>query len=404
MLRWARERAGLEPDALARRFPKLADWEREETRPTLKQLEDFAKATHTPIGYLFLSEPPVERVPIPDFRTVENRRIGHPSPDLLETIYLCQQRQEWYRDYVRSLREEALPFIGSATPESDIVQTAAEIRHALGFEIEERRQCPTWTEALRRFIEQADRLGVLVMVNGVVGSNNHRKLNPDEFRGFAISDDLAPLVFINGADTKSAQMFTLAHELAHLWLGQSALSDVEPASAPTHAIENWCNRVAAELLVPLAVFREQLRPNEDLRAALDRLTKHFKVSTLVVLRRLHDAGGLSREAFWQAYREELNRLRELQKAGSGGDFYLTLGVRVGRRFARALVANTLEGQTLYRDAFRLLGFSKLSTFRELASSGSPDGVPVGRERIHSGQESALRFGFLPGILGLANCE
>jgi Zn-dependent peptidase ImmA (M78 family) len=211
-------------------------------------------------------------------------------------------------------------------------------------------------------------LGVLVMVNGVVGSNNHRKLNPDEFRGFAISDDLAPLVFINGADTKSAQMFTLAHELAHLWLGQSALSDVEPASSPTHRVENWCNRVAAELLVPLAVFREQFRPNEDLRATLDRLAKHFKVSTLVILRRIYDAGGLSQGAFWQAYREELNRIRELQKAGSGGDFYLTLGVRVGKRFARALVASTLEGQTLHRDAFRLLGFSKLSTFRELAHS------------------------------------
>jgi Zn-dependent peptidase ImmA (M78 family) len=368
MLRWARARAGLELDALAHRFPKLADWEREEARPTLRQLEDFAKATHAPVGYLFLSEPPVEHVPIPDFRTVENRRIGHPSPDLLETIYLCQQRQEWYRDYVRSLREEPLPFIGSATPESNVVQTAAEIRHALGFEIEERRQCPTWTEALRRFIEQADRLGVLVMVNGVVGSNNHRKLNPDEFRGFAISDELAPLVFINGADTKSAQMFTLAHELAHLWLGQSALSDMEPASSPTHRVENWCNRVAAELLVPLAVFREQLRPDEDLGATLNRLAKHFKVSTLVVLRRIYDAGGLTQEAFWQAYREELNRLLEIQRAGSGGDFYLTLGVRVGKRFARALVANTLEGQTLHRDAFRLLGFSKLSTFRELAHS------------------------------------
>jgi Zn-dependent peptidase ImmA (M78 family) len=368
MLRWARERAGLEPEALAHRFPKLADWERKKTRPTLKQLEAFAKATHVPIGYLFLSERPVERVPIPDFRTVENRRIRHPSPDLLETIYLCQQRQEWYRDYVRSLKEEPLSFIGSATLESDVVQTAAEIRHALGFEIEERRQCPTWTEALRRFIEQADRLGVLVMVNGVVGSNNHRKLNPEEFRGFAISDDLAPLVFINGADTKSAQMFTLAHELAHLWLGQSALSDVEPASVPTHRVENWCNRVAAELLVPLAVFREELRSNEDLRTTLDRLAKHFKVSTLVVLRRVYDAGGLTQEAFWRAYREELDRLLKIQKAGGGGDFYLTLGVRVSKRFARALVANTLEGQTLHRDAFRLLGFSKLSTFRELAHS------------------------------------
>lgn len=368
LLRWARERAGLQPEALARRFPKLAGWERGEARPTLRQLEDFARATHAPIGCLFLSKPPVERIPIPDFRTVNDRRPKPPTPDLLETIYLCQQRQEWYRDYVRSLRGEPLAFIGSATTGSDAVQTAAEIRHALGLEIEKRRQCPTWTEALRRFIEQADRIGVLVMVNGVVGSNNHRKLNPDEFRGFAISDDLAPLVFINGADTKSAQMFTLAHELAHLWLGQSALSDMEPASAPTHAIENWCHRVAAELLVPLAVFREQLQPNEDLRTTLDRLAKHFKVSTLVVLRRIYDAGGLSQEAFGRAYREELGRLLEIQKAGSGGDFYLTLGARVGKRFARAIVASTLEGQTLHRDAFRLLGFSKLSTFRELAHS------------------------------------
>ena len=367
MLRWARERAGIEADALAHRFPKLADWEREEGRPTLNQLEDFARATHAPIGYLFLSEPPVERVPIPDFRTVENRRIGHPSPDLLETIYLCQQRQEWYRDYARSLREEPLPFIGTATLESNIETVGAEIRHALGFDIEERRQCPTWTEALRRFIEQADRLGVLVMVNGVVGSNNHRKLNPDEFRGLAISDELAPLVFINGADTKSAQMFTLAHELAHLWLGQSALSDIEPVSAPAHRVEDWCNRVAAELLVPLAVFREQYQRGEDLRGALDRLARHFKVSTLVILRRIHDAGGLTRDELWRAYREELGRLQEIQRAG-GGDFYLTLGARVGKRFARALVASTLEGQTLHRDAFRLLGFSKLSTFRELAHS------------------------------------
>lgn len=365
MLRWARERAGLDPDALAHRFPKLADWEREAARPTLKQLEDFAKATHAPIGYLFLSEPPVEGVPIPDFRTVENRRIGRPSPDLLETVYLCQQRQEWYRDYARSMREEPLSFIGSATLESDVEQTAAEIRHALGFDIEKRRQCRTWTEALRRFIEQADRLGVLVMVNGVVGSNNHRKLNPDEFRGLAISDELAPLVFINGADTKSAQMFTLAHELAHLWLGQSALSDIQPVSAPTHRVEDWCNRVAAELLVPLAVFREQYQRGEDLRGALDRLARQFKVSTLVILRRIHDAGGLTRDELWRAYRGELGRLQEIQRAG-GGDFYLTLGARVGKRFARALVASTLEGQTLHRDAFRLLGFSKLSTFRELA--------------------------------------
>lgn len=378
MLRWARDRSGLDPNVLAHRFPKLTNWEQEEEQPTLRQLEEFAKVTHAPIGYLFLPTPPVERIPIPDFRTIGNQHIGHPSPDLLETIYLCQQRQEWYRDFSRSIREEALAFVGSATADSNIVETAAEIRNKLGFDLEARRQCPTWVDALRNFIGQVDALGILVMVSGVVGSNNRRKLDPNEFRGFAISDDLAPLIFVNGSDTKAGQMFTLAHELAHIWLGQTALSDVEPVSEPTaqqvqpvrqaaQRVEDWCNKVAAELLVPLAVLQQEYQRGEDLNGALNRLARRFKVSTLVILRRIHDAGGLTRQQLWQAYRAELERLREIPRE-SGGDFYLTLGARVGKRFARALVVSTLEGQTLHRDAFHLLGFSKLATFRKLAHS------------------------------------
>ncbi len=359
LVRWARERSGFDPGALARRFPGLGAWERGEERPTLKQLESFAKATHTPVGYLFLQEPPIERVPIPDFRTVANARIARPSPDLLDTIYLCQQRQEWYRDFARSMGEEALPFVGSVRLGSGIEATAASMRHVLGFDVEERRRMPTWTDALRCFIGQADVLGVLVMVSGVVGNNNRRNLDPEEFRGFALADDLAPLVFINGADTKAAQMFTLAHELAHIWLGRSALSDSGPASAPSHDVEIWCNQVAAELLVPLAILRAEHRRDAELRVEVDRLARRFKVSTLVILRRIHDAGGLTQEQLWQAYQEELERLWSIPR-GSGGDFYLTQAARVSKRFARALVVSTLEGQTLHRDAFRLLGFSKLS--------------------------------------------
>jgi len=367
LLRWARERAAMDASTLVERLPQLPAWERGEVQPTLKQLEKFAQATHTPIGFLFLAEPPIEQVPIPDFRTVANQHLEHPTPDLLDTIYICQQRQEWYRDFMRSEREDPLPFVGSANLESGIETTAASIRSALGFDVHERRQMPTWTEALRRFIVQADELGILVMISGVVGSNNRRKLDPQEFRGFALSDPLAPLVFINGADTKSAQMFTLAHELAHVWLGLSALSDVEPVSSPSHSVEIWCNRVAAELLVPLAVLREEYNKEAEFQAEVKRLARRFKVSTLVVLRRIHDVGGLTQAQLWQAYREELARLMSLPK-GEGGNFYLTLPTRVSRRFARALIANTLEGRTLHRDAFRLLGFSKLSTFRELGHS------------------------------------
>ncbi|MHB0979131.1 MAG: helix-turn-helix domain-containing protein [Thermoleophilia bacterium] len=367
MLRWACERAGFDPAELALRIPQLPAWERGETHPTLKQLERFAKVTRTPVGYLFLQEPPIERIPIPDLRTIGGGRIERPSPDLLDTVYICQQRQEWYRDFARSIGEESLPFTGSAGVSSDVEATAADMRNTIGFDLDERRRFPTWTEALRRFIEQADGLGVLVMVSGIVGSNTRRGLDPEEFRGFALADDLAPLVFINGADTKAAQMFTLAHELAHLWLGESALSDVGPLSCPSQRTEAWCNRVAAEFLVPLDAFRDAYRPGSEIHPEADRLARMFKVSTLVIFRRIHDAGGITRDQLRHEYEEELDRLRAVPR-GSGGDFYLTQAARVGKRFARALVASTLEGQTLHRDAFRLLGFSKLATFRDLGQS------------------------------------
>ena len=364
LLRWARERAGFDLSDLVRSFPQLNAWEQGEALPTLKQIEHFAKATYTPIGYLFLQEPPVERVPIPDLRTAGNEYIKHPSPDLLEVIYICQQRQEWYRDFARSMGEKTLPFVGSAQLTSDIDATAASIRSALGFDLEERRQTPTWTDALRRFIEKSDAMGILVMCSGVVLNNNRRGLDPDEFRGFAMADDLAPLVFVNGADTKAAQMFTLAHELAHLWLGQSAVSDTQASRIPENEVESWCNRVAAEILVPLAILRGEYQRGNDLRAEVDRLARRFKVSSLVILRRIHDAGGFTRERLWQAYHQELERLRAIPR-GSGGNFYLTQAARVSKRFARALVVSTGEGRSSFTEAFRLLGFKKMATFRDL---------------------------------------
>ena len=372
MLRWARERAGRTRESLTPKFAHVADWETGELQPTLKQLEAFAKAVHVPIGYLFLREPPEESVPIPDFRTVANQPLGRASPDLLDMVYLCQQRQEWYRDDARQAGAQPLPFVGSLALGADVVRSAASIRAALGLDLEAQRRMSTWTDALRAFIEKADALGVLVMVSGVVGSNNRRPLDPEEFRGFALADPVAPLVFINGADTKAAQMFTLAHELAHLWLGESALSDARAAEAPTQAVERWCNRVAAEMLIPLSVFSAVHDPEADLRVELDRLARRFKVSTLVVLRRMHDAGSLTGDAYWRAYNAEVERLQELP-GGSGGDFYLNLGARVSKRFARAVVSSTLEGRSSFTEAFRLLGFKKMSTFKQLSTSL---GVPM----------------------------
>lgn len=373
MLRWAIDRTDVPESQLRERFTKLPEWVAGNRQPTLKQLEAFATATHTPIGYLFLNEPPDEPVPIPDFRTFAGKPIARPSPNLLDSIYLCQQRQEWYRDYARSLGDEPLQFIGSVRITDDIASTAQHIRNALGFDLDQRRQFRTWSEALRHFIHQADQLGILVMVSGVVGSNNRRKLDPEEFRGFALADPLAPLIFINGADTKSAQMFTLAHELAHLWLGATALSDPSLRFAPDHDVESWCDKVAAELLVPLDAIREGHDRNEPLRDALDRLARQFKVSTLVILRRLHDTRRLNREQYWSAYDAEVKRLSKFsQSTSSGGDYYLATAARVSPRLVRAVVTAAWQGRASFTDAFRMLGCRKTSTLRELGQSVGVD--------------------------------
>ncbi len=365
LLNWACQRAGLTAEAISHRFPQYMAWVSKETQPTFRQIEQFAKATYTPVGFLFLPAPPVEQVPIPDFRTVANKKVHRPSPDLLDTIYICQQRQEWYRDYARLLGEPSQSFVGSARIGASVVQTAKAIRDKLGLNIQERQQIATFVDALRRLIEQADSMGIMVMCSGVVSSNNRRRLNPEEFRGFAMSDPLAPLIFINGSDTKSAQMFTLAHELAHIWAGKSGVDDAQASSISGNEVERWCNQVAAELLVPMASFRPEYDKHADLDTELPRLSRRFKVSTLVILRRMLDAGGIAQKQFWDAYHVELERLSSLPKPDGGGNFYLTTATRVSKRFARAIITNTLEGQTLHRDAFRMLGFSKLETFREL---------------------------------------
>lgn len=367
LLVWARKRAGIKQEILTKKFPKLLEWERGETRPTYPQLDAFARTVYVPSGYLFLKKPPVENLPIADFRTFSGEGIGRPSPNLLDMIHVCQERQEWYRDFVQAEGEKELPFVGSATIETPPESAASWIREALGFDIAARKQCRTWTEALRLLIRKSDEAGILTMVSGVVLSNNKRRLDSGEFRGFALTDPFAPLVFINGADTKAAQMFTLAHELGHIWLGNSALSnmDIAPGSGFRRE-EVWCNAVAAEMLAPLAEIRDDIGAHEMLHELKNRLARKFKVSSLVILRRLLDAGRIGQAEFEIAWKREKAYLRsQEQRKRAGGDFRLTTLARVGRRFARALVTSTLEGDTLYRDAFRLLGISRPDTFNRI---------------------------------------
>ena len=378
LLRWARARSGIDDEVWEARFPRYEAWLDGYVKPTLKQLEDFARKTHTPVGYFFLDEPPVETVPIPDFRTVRDRPVGGGgsgtalidavSADLLDTVYVCQARQEWYRDNQLLNGEAPLDFIGSASLETPISEVADRMREMLDWTTAARLRLTTWDAALTRLRENAEAAGILVMISGIVGSNTYRKLDPEEFRGFALVDRYAAVVFVNGADAKSAQVFTLGHELAHLWLGESALSDLAPQSTQTYQQERWCNQVAAELLVPMEEFRSVFAPDFDLREQLQPLAERFRVSTQVILGRMREARALTWDGYLTELRIERDRIAEIvsQRAG-GGNFYNTKPVQVGKRFARELIASTLEGRTPYTEAFRLLNVNKTATFEGLGT-------------------------------------
>jgi len=370
VIRWALERSSHEATDLIGKFPHITDWLTGNRQPTMHQLEKLAKATSTPLGYFFLPEPPILRLPIPHFRTVRDGTPRNPSVDLLETVQNMERRQDWMRDYLIELGEEPLGFIGSAKIMAEPERYADDIRQTLELSDEWAAKQPNWTDALRYLIQKIENVGILVVVNSIVGNNTHRGLDPLEFRGFVLVDQYAPLVFVNGADGKAAQMFTLAHELAHLWFGYSAAFDLAELQPADNEIEQACNRLAAEFLVPadnLCAFWPSLDGQLD---PFQQIARRFKVSELVAARRAIDLKLISRTDFFDFYREYMKQ-QNLEKAKESGNTFVNYNsmqnLRIGRRFAVAVVHATREGKLLYRDAYQLTGLYG-DTFEKYAQS------------------------------------
>lgn len=361
VLRWARERAHLSVEKLAEKMKvapqQVSEWERTGAISPAR-IDRLAKKTHTPLGLLYLSEPPDERLPIPDFRTRSSGPMPPPSPDLLETIGDMLRRQDWMRDELIDTEGEPLAFVGSHSTADDPARIATTIRQALHLSEGWASGTTGWEEALARLRDHAESAGILVIFNGVVGNNTSRPLDPDEFQGFALSDTYAPLVFVNNSDFKAAQMFTLAHELAHLAIGRSGVSGFEGFASGHHAEERSCDRAAAELLLPKeelsAYWPEAQRQSDPIR----QVSRRFRVSRVVAARRAFDIGKINREEFTSFYREYRRGVTDAAGGEAGkGDFWKTQKWRIGRRFGEAVARAVKEERLLYRDAYSLTGLS-----------------------------------------------
>jgi len=364
--RWARERVGLShsqlADSLGADPQEIEAWERGETRPPFGKAQDLAKTLKVPFGFLFLSEPPPAKTPIPDLRTVVEGRTAKLSPDFLELLNDVLVKHEWYREYLEEREAEKLPFVGKFRIADGIGRVSADLSSFLSVE-QSRRASYTWDEFLRQLSRTAEAKGILVMRSGIVRGNTRRKLSVNEFRGFVISDELAPLVFINGRDSKAAQIFTLVHELVHIWIDRSGISNPDPREVPDeqkNVIERFCNSVTAEVLVPHSEFLKSL-PAAFNDQTIQKLAAHYRVSTIVILRRAYELSAINRNKFFDLLEREQQKQKEREEkeeeepTPGGGNFYLTLPVRISRRFTETVLGALQAERVSYREAASLLG-------------------------------------------------
>jgi len=245
-----------------------------------------------------------------------------------------------------------LNFVGSAAQENNPMRIVNSIMQTLNLEPIWASRMKSWADALDFLAAKLETAGIQVVFNSVVENNNHRPIEVEECRGFVLVDAYAPFMFVNAADGKAAQMFTIAHELAHIWIGQSAGFDMQHLLPADDPLEKLCDQVAAELLVPADEFNRFWNRNQDINA----MSRYFKVSPIVLARRALDLGKISRAAFFQWYREYQEAVKTKKESTSGGgDFYLTQKKRLGVRYAALVDRAVREKQLLYREAYQLTG-------------------------------------------------
>lgn len=377
LLRWARERASVSPATLANSLDvsidELAQWEAGTKYPSFRKAQAAASRLKIPFGYLYLSERPDDRLDLPDLRTPNDEEPEEPSVELLDIVEDAKLKQAWYREYRLETSPEPLPFVGRFSTATPHLSVAADIRNTLGIDTAFRREAKSWEDFARRVVRRCEESGIIVLRAGQVGGNTRRTLDPDEFKGFVISDPFAPIILVNSRDWKSSQVFTLGHELAHIWIGESGVSNVdlsEPSTPPDNDIERACNRIAAEVLVPGDDLRERWNARNSVAENVAAAASWYRVSELVALRQANDLNLISTEEYRADYGRQRTEWRdrednlddEIEEGGgkkkSSGNFWNGFFARNSATFAFTVMDAVVDGRTPSSEGASLLGLSR----------------------------------------------
>ena len=351
----------------------MAGWRNGERKPSMRQAQELADKLLIPLAYLIMEKTPEITLDAVDFRTIDNHRVTNPSLELWATYSMALTRQDWYRDCAVESEYEPCRCVGSIALDTPIHHAVSVIRKVLGEEPFGQNAYRTWETRFTALVDAIeDKAGIMVMRNSMVGNNSRRPLSVDEFRGFAIPDEYAPLIFINSRDSRNAQLFTLVHELVHIFLGKGGISQQDYLEAPVNAVERYCNQVAAEYLVPADSLRQSWREQESRNQSesyekIKRLAASYQVSGMVMIIRCRSLGllnGLDAQNFW---RLEVEALRRIQSARhGGGNPYQNIANRISRLFARSIIWQAESMEIQLGDAFKLLGVKNYQAMRRLS--------------------------------------
>ena len=341
------------PDVL----DQLNAWKTGEKQPTLKQLEAMSRKTRIPFGYFLLQTPPDEDIALAEYRTIGSKRRQKPSRELIDILDQMTAIQDWMRNELRREQSDALPFVGCCSLHDSATEIAQRIRDALALKTNWYREGKNAEDNFNHLRSTLAQHGLLIFTGGKVGANTHRPLDVKEFRAFTLVDAYAPLIFINTTDTANGRLFSLLHETVHVWLGKNSLfNNSEWSNEHVSLLEQKCNAVAAELLVPAADFSEIWESSIPVEDMIERAARHFRCSEAVILRRAYEMKRIPQDVYTRMLalqKERFEHAKAQKKKSSGGDFYNTLLSNLDHRFLAALERSVIQGNTQDTDAYRL---------------------------------------------------
>lgn len=360
VLRWARESMGMSVEDVAQKLKKSSEevkvWESEGgVSPTYSQLENLAyKVFKRPLAVFFLPAPPDEVPPTREFRTLPDADLQALHAD----TYLQVRKAHAFQITLKEI------FWGQNTGEQQMLRSsrldmqrsvsaqATAVRKALGISLDDQVGWKSDEVALKRWRESIEASGIFVF---------KAPFKQKDISGFCLPDADFPLIYLNNSTTKTRQIFSLLHELAHLLFNVTGISKfdtsyVNQLAAPERRIEQFCNKVAAEILIPSADFERQIAglPSDAELAQDDlfaRLAVRYSVSREAVLRRLLDLKRVG-QAF---YEQKAQFWAGQKKAGSGGDWYASQNTYLSERFAREVIARHYRNQISVEQASEFLG-------------------------------------------------